>query len=632
MALNRIVILVLLFTAPVSGQEKLYSIVPLFDERTKLEPDTQMETETALITRLADRVRDRHAREEGAYDHYLSFYWEERTVSIEIVDRIAKGGKDIEINISSIAPLNQPDFRCFFRGLNTVAEYFHNVSTKEVAPNKYTTTVTYNNLKNRPIQIGDRMEFEFSPFLLKPMHGRSNYYGTAFLYVVGKGIVPWIGRGDKRDSHPQPDAMLIGGGTTLHVPYSNEPDNRFKQMANNMAPISAQPFMLGRRLHHTDFGDGRHSEQPNPLFEEQKEKLGPHFVARSCIACHVNNGRALPPELNTLMYQTVIKVAGDSNGSPHPKLGTAIQPQVLFGDGEAYAVIRAWSYDDDKYPDGNPFSVRYPLYKFNGVEPEFYSIRLTPQLVGLGLLEAIAELDILINADEDDLDQDGISGKPQIVRDPVTGQSRLGRFGYKAGQASLRYQIAGALNSDMGVTTAVQPILDGETPADAHDRIPELSDTHLSNMTRYVATLGIPPRRNVDDENVKRGEKLFESIGCARCHIPEWKTSEFHPQAELRNQTIRPYTDLLLHDMGKELADEMTEHKATRREWRTPPLWGVGSTAGVSGGEAYLHDGRARTLEEAVLWHGGESAQSNIRFRGLPEADRNAIISFLKSL
>ena len=631
MPLNRLVFVLLLMTTSLNGQERLYSVVPLYDETTKLEPAIQSSTEDALITRVADRVRDRHARENGAYDHYLSFYWEERTVAIEIVDRVAKGGKDITINIKSLAPLNKPDFRCFFRGINTVAEYFHNVATKEVAPNHYTTTVTYNNIENRALQVGDRMEFEFSPFLLEPKRGRSNYYGTAFLYIVGKGLVPWIGRGEKLDSHPQSHSMILGGGTTLHVPYSNEPDNRFKQMANNLAPISAQPFMLGRRLHHTDFGDGRHSEQPNPVFEKHKNKLGPHYVARSCVACHVNNGRALPPAVGEPMYQTVIKVAGNSNGAPHQTLGTAIQPQVLFGDGETYAVIRAWSYDDDKYPDGTPFSVRYPLYRFNGIEPEFYSVRLTPPLVGLGLLEAISELDILIHADQDDLDGDGISGKPQIVKDPLTGQSRLGRFGYKAGQATVRFQIAGALNSDMGVTTSIQPYLDGEEKEE-EEPDPELSDESLLNMTRYVSSLGVPPRRNVDAEDVQRGEKLFETIGCARCHVPMWKTSKYHPQAELRSQTIWPYTDLLLHDMGKELADEMTEGKATRREWRTPPLWGIGATAGVSGGEAYLHDGRARTLEEAILWHGGESAQSNVKFRELSEADRLAVIAFLKSL
>ena len=182
----------------------------------------------------------------------------------------------------------------------------------------------------------------------------------------------------------------------------------------------------------------------------------------------------------------------------------------------------------------------------------------------------------------------------------------------------------------MGVTTSIQPYLDGEEKEEELD--PELSDESLLNMTRYVSSLGVPPRRNVDAKDVQRGEKLFETIGCASCHIPMWKTSKYHPQAELRSQTIWPYTDLLLHDMGKELADEMTEGKATRREWRTPPLWGIGATAGVSGGEAYLHDGRARTLEEAILWHGGESAQSNVKFRELSEADRLAVIAFLKSL
>ena len=147
-------------------------IVPLFDSNTKLEPAISQQTAEGLVTRLADRVRDRHAREEGAYDHYLSWYWEERTVVIEFVDRVATGGKDITVNITSLTPLNNPDFRCFFRGINTVAEYHHNVATKSTGKNRYSTTITYNNIERRALKVGDRMEFEFSPFLVAPRHGR----------------------------------------------------------------------------------------------------------------------------------------------------------------------------------------------------------------------------------------------------------------------------------------------------------------------------------------------------------------------------------------------------------------------------------------------------------------------------
>ncbi|MDP7276736.1 MAG: di-heme oxidoredictase family protein [Planctomycetaceae bacterium] len=603
-------------------------IIPLFDSSTKRQPPTTQHTSDALITRIADRVRDRHAREVGAYAHFLSWYWQERTVAIELVDHVAKGGKDITVNITSLTPLNRPDFRCFFRGINTVAEYHHNVATRQVATHRYTTTIAYNASQRRALKPGDRMEFEFSPFLVAPKNGRKNYYGTATLYIVGRGIVPWYGDGRKLESQPLPRSAWSGGGTTLPYQYSREPRERFKQMAANMAPESAQPFMLGRRLHHTDFGNGAHSDQPNPAFEEQAGKLGPKFVARSCVACHVNNGRALPPLIGAPMHQTVVKIGADAKGSPHPQLGTALQPQARSDKPEATVTITAYTTTHDRFTDGTTYSLQKPVYTFVGPTPEHFSVRLTPPLVGLGLLEAVSESRILALADPDDGDKDGISGRPQTLIDPETGQLRLGRFGYKAGQARLRHQIAGALNSDMGVTTAIFSRLDGETIATR----PELAAVDLARMTRYLSTLGVNARRNLADAEALRGERLFTTAHCVKCHTPELTTGPHHPLAELRNQTIRPYTDLLLHDMGPGLADNLNEHAASGAEWRTPPLWSLGLTRGVGGGEAYLHDGRARSLEEAILWHGGEARMASEAFRSMPAADRKAIIRFLKSL
>jgi CxxC motif-containing protein (DUF1111 family) len=606
------------------------ALVPLFDATTRLDPATTEDTSDALITRIADRVRDRHAREAEfhAYDHYLSWYWEERTVAIEIVDRVAKGGKDLTVNIKSLAPLGTRDFRAFFRGINTVAEYHHNVGTREVEPNHYSTTITQNSSEKRPLRIGDRMEFEFSPFLKEPLHGRANYYGTAMLYVVGRGIVPWTGEGARLDAVPLPEVALLGGGTTLSHQYSDEPTERFKQIAMNLAPVSAQPFMLGRRVHHTDFGDGTHSEGGNPPYDEQRGKLGPGFVARSCIACHLNNGRALPPQVGAPMYQSVVKVAADAKGTAHPRLGNTLQPQSTSGEPEGQISLIAWTQVDGKYADGTSYSLRKPAYAFKGESPAYFSVRLTPPLVGLGLLEAISETTILALADPDDRDKDGISGRAQVVTDPETNQRRLGRFGHKAGQARLRHQIAGAFNTDMGVTTSIFARLDGAEPSDK----PEVSDEDLANLTRYIAALGVSARRDLDNAESLRGEQLFAAAGCAKCHTPTLVTSPHHPMAELRNQTIRPYTDLLLHDLGPGLADNLGEGRATGSEWRTAPLWSIGLTAGVSSGEAYLHDGRARTLEEAILWHGGEGERARDAFQSMPDSDRAALVKFLKSL
>ena len=631
--LGRLTVVAQLATGPFSvpswaAPPKFPQLVPLHDENTPRQPETTIRTGEAVITRIADRVRDRHAREPGAYDHFLSWYWEERTVTIELVDRVATGGKGLTVNITSLAPLNKPDFRCFFRGINTVAEYHHNVATHLVATNHYTTTITFNNLTRQPLARGDRMEFEFSPFLNAPRNGRKNYYGTAFLYVVGQGVIPWRATGPRLQSEPLSESAWLGGRTTLPYQYSKEPTERFKQMAGNMAPANAQAFMLGRRLHHTDFGTGAHSDQPNPPFPQQAGKLGPHFVARSCIACHVNNGRAIPPAVGSPMYQTVVKVADDARGTPHPKLGTALQPQTTGITPEAAVTISAYQEIPGQFTDGTRFSLRRPTYAFTGTIPEHFSVRLTPQLVGLGLLEAISESTVLAAADPDDTDNDGISGRVQTVLDPETGQLRLGRFGYKASQARLRHQVAAALNSDMGITSGIYSRPDGQAASDR----PELSISELDQLTRYLSTLGVTARRNLDDPLAQRGERLFVGAGCAKCHSPRMTTGPYHPLAELRNQSIQPYTDLLLHDMGPGLADNLGELRASGAEWRTPPLWGIGLTSGVSGREAYLHDGRARTLAEAILWHGGEAVRSRTAFQAMPRPDRIALLRFLDSL
>ncbi|MEM9412122.1 MAG: di-heme oxidoredictase family protein, partial [Planctomycetota bacterium] len=309
------------FVDLLNGIETTPNYVPLYDASTKLEPETTIQTSEALITRIGDRVRDRHAREDEfqAYDHYLQFYWEQRTVEIEIIDRVAIGGNSITVNTYSIIPLGVRDFRAFFRGLNTPAEYFHNVGMTQVAPTQYTTTLTFNAKEGRAIQFGDRMEFEFSPFLANPTNGRTNYYGTAFLYIVGQGVVPWEGIGPIQDSFPLPQSTWLGGKTTLHQQYSNEPDNLFKQMSTNLSPVNTQPFVLGRRLHHTHFGNGQHSEQPNPTFTQQIGKLGPTYIATSCVACHENNGRGGLPNLGNLMLQSTVRVGADRCGTPHPQ-------------------------------------------------------------------------------------------------------------------------------------------------------------------------------------------------------------------------------------------------------------------------------------------------------------------------
>jgi CxxC motif-containing protein (DUF1111 family) len=251
----------------------------------------------------------------------------------------------------------------------------------------------------------------------------------------------------------------------------------------------------------------------------------------------------------------------------------------------------------------------------------------------MGLLEAIPESAIQGMADPEDANGDGISGRIRIVTDYDNGLPHMGRFGWKAGKPTVMTQVAGAFNSDMGVMTSVFPNPDcGSEQTNCGTKGSEISDENLQNLTDYISLLGVSLRRDIKDPVALQGEALFTSAGCVACHTPTIVTSAYHPKAELRKQTIHPYTDLLLHDMGPGLADNLPEGDATGAEWRTTPLWNIGYTAGVSGGEAYLHDGRARTLNEAILWHGGEGTSAANKFKAMSTNESAAVIKFLKSL
>ncbi|MEM9378819.1 MAG: di-heme oxidoredictase family protein [Planctomycetota bacterium] len=636
------------FVAPASADgekasEDARPIVPLHDASTALEPDVQESTEAALITRLADRARDRHAREDqfGSYDHYLSRYWEHRTAAIEIVDEVARGGDTITFHVATRWPLSptEAELRFFYRGINTVAEYHDNGVMKRVPERDvegdparhYVRSVRFNPKTRAPLRVGDRLEFELSQFLSDVPAGRNNYYGTATLYVVGEGVVPWEARGtfgdpesEREDSFPLQIEAWLGGRTTLPYQYSDEPGGHFQQMAGNLSPTNGQAFVRGRRVHHTDFGDGAHDEGgENPAFDELAEALGPRYVNRSCAACHERNGRAVPPPVGGSLERYVVRVGGAA-GAPHPDLGSVLQSRATEGAPEGTARLAGWTAVGD---------LRAPTFAFTGPEPQHFSARIAPQLVGMGLLEAIRESDVEALADPDDTDGDGISGRVRIVRDVESGEPRLGRFGWKAAEARVAHQVAAALDTDMGVRTSLRPRPDrGSAQEDTDAAGVELDDARLRDLTAYVSLLGVSARRDLHDPATLAGEALFTEIGCAACHVPTFRTSPFHPHAELRDQTIHPYTDLLLHDMGPGLASSLVEGDAAPAEWRTPPLWSIGLTARVSGAEAYLHDGRARSLEEAILWHGGEGEAARDAYRSRTDEERAAVLAFLRSL
>jgi CxxC motif-containing protein (DUF1111 family) len=620
---------------------------PLFTASTPMARPVLEDDGSALITRFGDRGRDRHAREDvfAAYDHYLSHYWVHRTVAVEIVDTVGREENgSITFHVTSEFKLadDQAELRFFYRGLGTVAEYHNNGVMTPLDDLHYTRSVSVHGATGQPLQVGDHMEFELSQFLdrtVKDLGGRAAYYGTTYLYVVGTGLVPWqantvLGSDtcpcDGEFSYPIPERGWLGGRTTLPYQYSNEPRDHFMQMATNLAGDNAQPFVLGRRLLHTRFGDGSHTENgyaggdlvDNPPFTAQVGKLGPRYANRSCDDCHVQNTRALPPAVGASLDQYVVRV-GDVTGAPSATLGHVLQSGDDLGASEGGVTLASWTEEED---------LRRPVYAFSGPEPEAYSVRIAPQLVGMGLLEAIPEEAVAALADPDDEDGDGISGRMHLVDDPQTGDRRLGRFGYKASQARVHHQVASALNTDMGVMTSVFPDPDcGADQSDCAGGV-ELSDGDLDHLSTYVSLLGMRPQRDLDDPVVADGQARFSTLGCAACHLPTVQTSAFAEHAELRDQTIHPYTDLLLHDLGSGLADSLPEGDASGSEWRTAPLWGIGLTPQVSQGEGYLHDGRARTLDEAIRWHGGEAQAAKEAYEALSEPERAAVVTFLGSL
>jgi CxxC motif-containing protein (DUF1111 family) len=265
------------------------------------------------------------------------------------------------------------------------------------------------------------------------------------------------------------------------------------------------------------------------------------------------------------------------------------------------------------------------------------SPRVAPQVIGLGLLEAVTEDTLVGLADPFDADGDGISGRVSHLPNPERSGTTVGRFGWKANQPSIRQQVAGAFLGDMGITSPVNPAEDCtavelECAAAPSGGSPEIPEARLADVVLYSRLLAVPARRDLDEPQVLRGEDMFEELGCATCHRPSLETGAFESLPELAHQVIRPFTDLLLHDMGPELADGRPDHEASGSEWRTPPLWGIGLLHTVNGHTRLLHDGRARNAEEAVLWHDGEARASRDAFVAARAGDRAALLRFLESL
>jgi CxxC motif-containing protein (DUF1111 family) len=319
-----------------------------------------------------------------------------------------------------------------------------------------------------------------------------------------------------------------------------------------------------------------------------------------------------------------------------------LQDRAILGVTPEGAISIGWVEVAGEYDDGTGYTLRAPVYAIAdaayGELPEglLISPRIAPAVIGMGLLEAIPDERLLELADPEDADGDGISGRVNLVWNVRAGEVAIGRFGWKAGQPSVEQQAAGAFLGDIGITSSLFPeeectsaqvaCLEATTGG-----TPEIGDERLADVTLYASTLAVPAMRNLEEEAVRRGAELMVQSGCTACHVARHETGE-HPIAALSGQEILPFTDLLLHDMGEGLADGRPEFEASGSEWRTPPLWGIGLVETVNGHTNFLHDGRARSLEEAILWHGGEGAAARDAFKALTAEEREALIRFLESL
>ena len=445
-------------------------------------------------------------------------------------------------------------------------------------------------------------------------------------------------------SRAEPGEALSAGAATV----TRKDKNAFLQPSANLDTEGRLEFSVGENFFRSPWVIA-------PTITTARDGLGPLFNTNACGNCHIRNGRGHPPEaqsknaVSMLVRLSIPAAPGDKDTTEHqgvvpePKYGSQLQDMAIPGVAPEGKVRVAYSTQQVHFADGYSLELRKPELKisqlgYGPMQPDtLFSIRIAPPMIGLGLLEAIPEQAILAHADPDDRNGDGIAGQANWVWDEVQQKTVLGRFGLKAGQPSLFQQSIAAFANDLGLTSSLQP-RDQCTESELACRSaqdggkPEISDNIMQKLLFYTRHLGVPARRQVDNPQVLAGKGLFYQAGCQSCHVAEFVTSANAAEPELANQRIHPYSDLLLHDMGEGLADGRGEFRANGRQWRTPPLWGIGLTRKVSGHTEFLHDGRARNLLEAIAWHSGEAEQAKLRVLTFDSAQRQQLLAFLNSL
>jgi CxxC motif-containing protein (DUF1111 family) len=434
-----------------------------------------------------------------------------------------------------------------------------------------------------------------------------------------------------------PVSDQLGGDTTRPLSIGDA----FSFQAANAPAKHQRPFSFGNRLFNTNWVEA-------PASVKSFDGLGPLFNRVSCSGCHTKDGRGKPPDsgsgpMDSMLFRISLPGLGLHGGpKPVPGYGEQLNERSILGIAAEGQGTITYKEVAGRYGDGEAYSLRRPSYSISnpgyGPFPReiLISPRVAPQMIGLGLLEAVPEATLQALADTDDDDGDGVSGRLNRVWDLARGEPSIGRFGWKAGQPDLLNQNAAAAIGDIGLTTRLHPTENcAATQSACASAItggsPDMNDEFLDKLTLYTASLAVPVQRDADGAEVVQGAKLFRDFGCAACHIPTLQTGAA-ALPEVSHQIFHPYTDLLLHDMGEGLADNRPEFEATAKEWRTPPLWGLGLVPVVNGHQMLLHDGRARGFAEAILWHGGEAVVSAERFRAASKVERSALIAFLGSL
>ncbi len=640
-----------------------------------------------LTVTLAGRFRDRHPNEER-FDHYVDTYFDGPVFALTLVDH----GDSVDVTITPTARQIQKDnlskvdfkhYEVFGAGMGgaipvptplcfTPPELAAIGVSMFYGP-KYPANSVQTTVTN--LSYGQLLDFELT------FVGSRTYYTEMFMYYVGSGRLqpkvqhPWAhAAGDESVTDVTTDQF----GYAQHLP--------------NISPSELDDFIAGKVLFEADFANHQGYNPPttfdcprgsapgsmvgqigvpavtSPIFLPGSAFTDmalaavtrPGYTESSCFGCHHLDGKGSPPDgagMGNMLLKLFNVPAGATSAGPDPTYSTVLDQKAPAGATPEVAASVTWETVTGQYADGTPYSLRRPALSLSSLRDgplaatTHVSKRIPRPVFGLGLLEAVPEATILANADPSDSNHDGISGRPNMVPDPVTGAPTLGRFGWKAGTASLREQAALAFVNDIGLTSPLfQNHRCGASQTaclSADTGSAQLADTDLDHLQSYMRGLSVPPRRDYSDPVAQQGKALFAGIGCIKCHVANLVTSSTYAIPEMRSLNIQPFTDLLLHDMGPDLADDapLEEGTATGSEWRTCPLWGNGTGPSVMypvkdpfdpNGDpptepaVYLHDGRAQSIPEAILWHGGEAQAARDLFVAMPASDRAALEAYVK--